>query len=127
MHPQDGLSGSIYRRGETIFRQGEACDCMYVVQAGSVEVSGCKDGQEFIIAIHGKGDFFGEVALFDYALRTAGAVASEETVLLEINRGDFNKVFTDQPRIIAKILYQMMTEMSRRLRRTNSPGGGLKF
>ena len=86
MQPRDGLIGSTYSPGETIFRQGEVCDCMYVVQSGSVEVSECKDGQEFIIAIHGKGDFFGELALLQNQVRSTTAAALSDTLLIKLTK-----------------------------------------
>ena len=59
---------------------------MYVVQSGSVEVSECKDGQEFIIAIHGKGDFFGELALLQNQVRSTSAAALSDTLLIKLTK-----------------------------------------
>ncbi|MCP4652292.1 MAG: cyclic nucleotide-binding domain-containing protein [Candidatus Omnitrophica bacterium] len=113
----------IYLPDMTVFSEGSKGESMYIIKSGAVKV--VKNAEE-IIQLAG-GDFFGEVALFDYAVRTASIIATENTILLEINRQDFNKLFTKSAHIVAKILYQMMTEMSRRLRRKNNPGGGLVF
>ena len=96
-----------------------------LVKRGEVKIMRTELEHEKELALMHAGDFFGEVTLFDYALRTAAALTVQDTVLLEISRNNFNRLFKNNPRIVAKLLYQMMTEMSRRLRRRNNPGGGL--
>ena len=41
-----GSLGKIYQHGETIVRQGELGDCMYVIQDGQVEVVSSMGGRE---------------------------------------------------------------------------------
>jgi CRP-like cAMP-binding protein len=113
-----------YFAGSAVFNEHDRGESMYVILQGSVKI--VKVSGETIAELH-EGDFFGEVALFDYALRTASAAAFEDSVILEITRNEFNKLFSTSPGLTAKFLYQMMTEMSRRLRRKNNPGGGIIF
>lgn len=113
-----------YFSGNSIFNERDRGESMYVILKGAVKIS--KSSGETIAELH-EGDFFGEVALFDYALRTASARAFEDSVILEITRNEFNQLFSTSPGLAAKFLYQMMTEMSRRLRRKNNPGGGIIF
>ncbi|HEY4754312.1 MAG TPA: cyclic nucleotide-binding domain-containing protein, partial [Candidatus Limnocylindrales bacterium] len=58
-----------YRRGETIFHQGDPGDSLYIIESGSVKiVLPSPEGEEgAIIATLGRGDFFGELALLDGA------------------------------------------------------------
>lgn len=109
-----------YVDGYTIFYEKDRGETMHIIINGAVKITK-QDGA--LIAVLREGDFFGEVALFDYALRSAGAVADGNVLLLEIHRNNFNKLFNKNPVIIAKLLYQLMTEMSRRLRAKNNPGG----
>ena len=113
MQPKDGLRGSTYSRGETIFRQGEACDCMYIVQAGSVEVCGCKDGQEFIIAIHGNGDFFGEVALLQNQVRSTNATAISDVTLIKLTK----ETLMDSLRGDAQMAFNLLKKLLQRIHR----------
>ena len=113
-----------YMAGSMVFGEHDHGESMYVILAGAVKIA--RAAGETIAELH-EGDFFGEVALFDYALRTASATAMEDGVILEITRNEFNKLFSTSPALAARFLYQMMTEMSRRLRRKNSPGGGIIF
>src|SRR4029079_6963558 len=52
-----------FQQDEVIVRQGEIGDKFYVISAGTVEVSGIKDGVPFGGITLGPGNFFGEVAL----------------------------------------------------------------
>ena len=53
-----------YRKGETVFDQGDPCDSVFYIQSGTCKVSVVSEqGKEAIVALHGKGDFFGEGAL----------------------------------------------------------------
>ena len=117
----------MYAGGMKIFSEKEKGETMYVIKNGTVKISIQEAGREKEIITFSSGEFFGEITLFEYALRTATATAVEEVSVLEISRNEFNKLFNQKPQIAAKILYQMMSEMSHRLRRKNMPGGGLIF
>jgi CRP-like cAMP-binding protein len=114
-----------YEKGQKIFCEGDKGNIMYIIVYGAVKITKEDQGQERELINLAPGDFFGEIALFDYVSRTASATATEETCLLELNRDDFNEFFSKNPVISSKILYQMMAEMARRLQRSNSPNGGL--
>lgn len=120
MQPNADRIESFYRRGETIFRQGEAGGCMYIVQSGSIEVSTCKDGQEFMIALHAKGDFFGEMEILQNQMRSTTATALSDALLVKLTKetlidrlkSDANMAFNLLKKLIQRIhqahgLYQM--------------------
>lgn len=86
METGEELFGSIYQRGDVIFRQGEVGDKMYIIQSGAVKVSHKQGERETIIAIREKGDFFGEMALFEEEQRFATATAIRQTRLLPLTR-----------------------------------------
>lgn len=86
MERNDELFGCDYQSGETVFRQGDPGHTMYIIQSGSVEVSQHKDGLESIIAIRGKGDFFGELALLKEGMRSTTATAISRTRLIPLTK-----------------------------------------
>lgn len=76
------LHREIYAAGETIFKEGDAGDCAYLIEEGCVEVSVSSKQQSRIC----KGELFGEIALIDQQPRTATIRAVENTILIPIQR-----------------------------------------
>jgi uncharacterized membrane protein len=68
--------------GEPIFRHGDAPDYFYVVRSGLVDVAVPAQSGEIVVASFEPGSFFGELAVFDQAPRSASASAVAETVLI---------------------------------------------
>ena len=63
-------SVSKYRKNQKVFSQGDAADAVYYVQQGQVKVCVISErGKEAVVALHGKGDFFGEGCLTGQVLR----------------------------------------------------------
>ena len=94
--------------GALLFRAGEPGESLFVVRSGEIELS-IKDtaGQKIVLHVAGSGDIFGELALLDHGARTATAVALEETVLLELDRGDLLVLFQRTPTAALRLLAAM--------------------
>ena len=73
--------------GEILFEQGQAGDALYVVEAGTVEISVVsRDGRKLALDVFRSGDVFGEIALFDGGQRTATVTAMEPCTLRAVRR-----------------------------------------
>ncbi len=107
-----GLLGKVYDNGIIIIRQGEPGDCMYEIQEGQVEVIKEKDGKEIQLAVLGKGDFFGEMAIFDREVRSATVRAKGEVRALTIDKRSFLRRITGDP----SLAFRIVERMSRRIR-----------
>lgn len=107
-----GLLGKAYADGEAIIRQGEPGDCMYEIQAGQVEVVQENDGREIRLAVLRKGDFFGEMAIFENEVRSATVRAKGEVRVLTIDKRTFLRRITEDP----SIAFRIVERMSRRIR-----------
>lgn len=87
---KEAMSYAAYRKtyapGARIFREGEAGDCAYIVERGSVEISALQHGRSVRLARLGVGELFGEMALLDDAVRTATATTLEETDVVIVPR-----------------------------------------
>ncbi|WP_426209901.1 Crp/Fnr family transcriptional regulator [Massilia sp. TWP1-3-3] len=73
------------RRGEMLFRQGDAASGLYALVAGTLKMSTLReDGKEAILAVIEAGVWFGEISLIDKQPRThdATAVGKVEALLL---------------------------------------------
>jgi CRP-like cAMP-binding protein len=77
--------------GETIFKQGEPGDSLYIIQSGAVSVQ--IDAVER--ARLGTGEYFGEIALLMDTPRTATVVARQPTTLLRLSGEEFAALIKD--------------------------------
>ena len=108
-----GALGKVYPDGEAIVRQGEAGECMYVIQEGEVEVLVGNDGREVPIAILGKNDFFGEMSIFDHEVRSATVRAVDDARILTVDKKNFFRAIQEDP----TLAFRLVATMSRRIRR----------
>jgi diguanylate cyclase len=82
----DELDREVFAVGEQIFEIGDAGDCAYLIENGSVEIFIMDQGVERLVSSMGKDEMFGEIALIDHQPRTATVRAAEKTVLIPVRR-----------------------------------------
>ncbi len=91
-----------FKKGEVIFKEGDAGDALYVIRRGSVKISQ-KDahGVDVTRAYFSAGHYIGEIALLsdEDARRTASvaAVVGCETILIQ--KTDFRALIATDPRV----------------------------
>ena len=103
----------MFRRGQTIFLEGEEGTGFYVVVAGKVKVYKlAPDGKEQILHIFGPGEPFAEVPVFAGQRFPANAEALEESRLFFFPRAAFVELIRRHP----SLALNMLAVMSRRLR-----------
>lgn len=91
----NGITHLHYAKGETIFRKGDIGDFLYIVVDGKVEVLDVSNQKEIQVAILGKGEYFGEMALLKQKKRNATVKCLEDTELLAIRKNDFHVLVTN--------------------------------
>lgn len=69
--------------GEAIFNEGDAADCAYLIENGEVQIYN-SDMEE--IAVLSKGDIFGEMAVIRNRPRSFSAFASDNLLLVIVER-----------------------------------------
>ena len=63
------------KKGQTLFQKGDEGSSLYIIKQGTIKiVLPSRLGDEVIVTIFSKGDFFGEMALFDGQPRSADAL-----------------------------------------------------
>jgi CRP/FNR family transcriptional regulator, cyclic AMP receptor protein len=72
------------KKGDTVFREGDASDAMYVIKKGKVAITKAKGSSEVELAELGPGEMLGEMAFFDNKPRSAGAKAKTDAVLIKL-------------------------------------------
>jgi CRP/FNR family transcriptional regulator, cyclic AMP receptor protein len=116
----EDLTGRVQVRrvpvNSAVVTQDEPGDSMFVIMSGRVKVVIFgESGREVTLSILRPGDSFGEMSLFDGAVRSANCVAIEPTTLLVLSREDLMKHMQAHPRTSLNLL----GEMARRLRRAD--------
>lgn len=102
-----GVLGKSYKDGEVIVRQGETGDCMYEILEGTVEVLREKDGKEVCLAVLSKGDFFGEMAIFEREVRSASVRAMGEVRAITIDKKILLRRISGDPSLAFRIIEKM--------------------
>jgi CRP-like cAMP-binding protein len=106
-----------YLGGEVIFDEGEEGFALYIVRSGRVAILR-QSRPEAVIAEHGAGSFFGELALLDSSPRTAQARALEPCRLAVLFSSDFLSLLETEAKLSNRILLRFSRHLGRRLRDT---------
>jgi CRP/FNR family transcriptional regulator len=106
----------VLRKGDFLFRQGDAADALYFIKAGSLKL--CKTtegGDEVITQIVGPGEAMGESCLFrDNIYLQTSAVALEDAKICCLSRRSFEEVVKNEP----KLSFQIIKALGERLDHT---------
>ncbi len=102
--------------GEVIFRENSPAERFFIVLDGMVEV--WKDysaPHPDLLAVHGQGHLFGEMALIDDLPRSATVVAKTETRVLYLFRQEFERILHEN----ASISMSILRSLSAMVRKSN--------
>jgi uncharacterized membrane protein len=114
------LSGALelrtFKAGQMIFAQGDSGSALYIVESGDINIHLPGDASHRIsLKDLARGEYFGELALFDEKPRSASALATTDTALLELQRSTLENYLERRPRAAMAIL----RTMGEHLRETN--------
>jgi CRP/FNR family cyclic AMP-dependent transcriptional regulator len=99
-----------YRRGETIFTQGDACEDVLYIQSGGVKLSVLsKTGREAVVAMLGPGDFFGEGCLAGQPSRMGSATALTPSVILLVRKDKMVRLLHKQHEMSDRFISHMLS------------------
>jgi AAA family ATP:ADP antiporter len=97
-------------KGILLFERGDKGDYFYIIVTGEILIH----IGETELNRHGKGEYFGEMALLDDYPRSASATALEETLLLKINQDNFLDIMMDNKKVRRSIM-RIINDRFRRL------------
>ncbi|HSL17096.1 MAG TPA: cyclic nucleotide-binding domain-containing protein [Methylomirabilota bacterium] len=104
-----------FKAGSVVFEEGDLGLAMYVIESGEVEIRKRLGRKSEILAVLGKGDFFGEMCMLeDEVPRSATALAKTDLDAVMIDRSAFTFILKHNPEITIRI----MRKLVRRLRQT---------
>jgi CRP-like cAMP-binding protein len=108
-----------YRAQERLFEKGDEGDAAFIIIDGKVEVLVPADGGEQSVAILGKGEIFGELAVICDQARSSAIAARSELEVLRLDRNvvlnlmrEFPDVSLEMVRILAQRLERTTRELS---------------
>jgi CRP/FNR family transcriptional regulator, cyclic AMP receptor protein len=95
-----GLTLQTYRTNQNVYAQGDPADAVFYVHEGKVKVVVTSEqGKEAVVALHGKGDFFGEGCLTGQVLRLAAVSAMTDCGVTRIEKATMVATLRDEPKL----------------------------
>jgi len=98
-----------YRRGESIYSQGDAAEAVMYIQKGGVKLSVVNgSGREAVVAMFGPGDFFGEGCMAGQTLRMGTTTAITSTTLLTIQKNELLRALHSEHELSDRFIGYML-------------------
>jgi CRP/FNR family transcriptional regulator, cyclic AMP receptor protein len=111
-------------RGERLFREGDTGDQLYIILTGKIKLTrAAPDGRENLLSVHGPGEMFGELSLFDPVPRTASATAVTDAELAGLAHDALRTFLSTRP----EVAIHLLQALAQRLRRINDVKADLVF
>ena len=111
-------------RGERLFAEGTEGDKLYIIITGKIKLTkAAPDGRENLLSVHGPGEMFGELSLFDPVPRTASATAVTDAELAGLAHDDVRAWLSTRP----EVAMHLLQALAQRLRRINEVKADLVF
>ena len=94
-----------YPKGAIVVNEGDDGNSLFVIQSGSVKAYLSDDtGKEVVLSTQGPGEYFGDLALFDDAPRSASVAALEPCKLMVISKAQLREALAARPEIALALL-----------------------
>jgi SulP family sulfate permease len=117
---EQSLETRHYNAGDPIFAQGDQGDELLLIRRGRVRISlAVGAGERYHVASFGRGDFFGDMAFLDSAIRSADAVAETPVDVYAITRSRFDALAEHHPRLGSRFLGGLARALALRLRQAD--------
>ena len=98
-----------YRRGESIYSQGDTAETVMYIQKGGVKFSVVNgSGREAVVAMFGPSDFFGEGCMAGQPLRMGTATAITPTTLLVMQKKELLRVLHAEHELSDRFIAYML-------------------
>lgn len=100
-----------FSKDTVLFREGHKGETMYIIQSGRVKITKKGPEAEKTLAILGKGEFFGEMALLEDKPRSATAVILEDADLLCIPKVALEAMLVKKPQLALQMLKKLCSRL----------------
>lgn len=94
----DGRTSLQCQKHHILFRQGDAANAVFYILEGLVKLTVISpQGKEAVVAILGRGDFFGEACLAGQLVRMATATSLNASTIVRIGRATMSRELHNEP------------------------------
>ena len=105
---ETGFQWKELHSGETLFRQEDIGDALYLIVSGRIQLVRENDAadmarSERILKELGPGEMFGEMALLTGKARSATAYAIRDTQLVYLDRQSFDRIVSSYPKVMLEL------------------------
>lgn len=97
--------------GETLIRQGEPGDALYLLVSGRLRVYIEADGQQRVVREISRGEVVGEMSLITEEPRSATLVAIRDSVLVSLGKEDFAQLQAASPQVTLALTRQIIARL----------------
>lgn len=105
--------------GEVLIQEGTAQDALFLIVFGQFHVQTEKLGRSVLLGNLKSGDTVGEINIFDSGTASASVVCKSLSQVWKIDKSSLEKYLAAQPEAAARVLVNIATQLSKRLRSTN--------
>ena len=99
LHADEGRAKAKYQKNEIIFRQGDLADAVFYIMEGECKVTVVSEkGEEAVVALHEKGDFFGEGCLNGHPRRLATVTAITASKIMRLDKATMVRALHGEPK-----------------------------
>jgi CRP/FNR family transcriptional regulator, cyclic AMP receptor protein len=111
---EGGRTISKYRKNKFVFRQGDSAKAVFYILSGECKVTVISEqGKEAVVALHGKGDFFGEGCLNGQVRRIATVTTMTDCELMRLEKAAMVRVLHDQPKFSELFISHLLARNAR--------------
>jgi predicted acylesterase/phospholipase RssA len=109
--------------GETVIREGEPGDCLYIVLSGRLRVSLQRaDGRDEVVGEIARGESVGEMAVLTGGTRTASVRAIRDSQLLRLSKVGFDRLVERAPGTAMKLARMLVLRLQNTTHRRTRGG-----
>jgi CRP/FNR family transcriptional regulator, cyclic AMP receptor protein len=110
----EGKTISKFHKDQVVFSQGDVADAVFYIQEGKVKLTVISEqGKEAVVAILGRGDFFGEGCLNGHPLRVVTTTAMDDCVITCMAKAAMIATLHDQPDFSELFMAHLLNRNSR--------------
>lgn len=103
--------GKRFPAGAVLFREGERGTEMFVVQNGLVQISKRVGGEDRPIAVLGRGEFLGEMAILNNKPRSATATVLEDATCLVLDGQTLEQMISSSTEIAVRLIKKLASRL----------------